>query len=169
MKRRYKEAAPSKLYVEDAGGSYTRASDAQLIAAATSAVARVLTRGGDWSSPKSARRLLPALLGACEWEVFCLAHLDNRHKLIHFEELSRGTISGASVHAREVVRSVIRWNSAAVICVHNHPSGNATASQADELITTRIKEALALIDVKLLDHLIVGGTEVNSLSERGLL
>ena len=82
--------------------------------------------------------------------------LDNRHRLIHFEELFRGTIDGASVHPREVVKQALQWNSAAVIVAHNHPSGIAEPSQADELITQRVKQALALVDIRLLDHLLGG-------------
>jgi len=158
-----------KLFVAEADGTYAPATDSVVIQAATAAVKRSLARGPSWASPAAARKMLPALLGTLEYEVFCLAHLDKRHRLIHFEQLFRGTIDGASVHPREVVRSVMKWNTAAVICVHNHPSGVAEASQADELITTRIKEALALIDVRLLDHLILGGGDVTSLAERGLL
>ena len=91
-----------------------------------------------------------------------------RHRLIEYVELFRGTIDAASVHPREVVKEALARNAAAVICCHGHPSGDATPSAADELITRRLRDALALIEVKLLDHLIVGET-VRSMAELGLL
>ena len=104
-----------------------------------------------------------------EHEVFCCLYLDKRHRLIQFQELFRGTIDGASVHPREIVKLALQRNSAAVIIAHNHPSGVAEPSQADEMITQRVKEALALVDIRLLDHIIIGdGTSV-SLAERGVL
>ena len=104
-----------------------------------------------------------------EHEVFCCLYLDKRHRLIQFQELFRGTIDGASVHPREIVKLALQRNSAAVIIAHNHPSGIAEPSQADELITQRVKEALALVDIRLLDHIIVGDGASVSLAERGLL
>jgi DNA repair protein RadC len=103
------------------------------------------------------------------FEVFCCLFLDNRHRLIAFDELFRGTIDGASVHPREVVRQALQRNAAAVILAHNHPSGVAEPSQADELITHRLKDALALVDIRVLDHLIVGDSRCTSFAERGLL
>lgn len=121
------------------------------------------------SSPNSTREFLSARLRDLELEVFCCLYLDKRHRLIQFEELFRGTIDGASVHPREIVKLGLQKNAAAIIVAHNHPSGVAEPSQADELITQRLKEALALVDIRLVDHIIVGdGTSV-SLAERGLL
>ncbi|MEZ5514715.1 MAG: DNA repair protein RadC [Steroidobacteraceae bacterium] len=121
------------------------------------------------NSPTLTREFLVAQLRDRPYELFCCLYLDNRNRLIRFEELFRGTIDGASVHPREVVRQSIRHNAAAVILAHNHPSGVAEPSQADELITRRLREALALIDIRLLDHLIVGDTTCVSFAERGLL
>jgi DNA repair protein RadC len=104
-----------------------------------------------------------------EHEVFCCLYLDKRHRLIEFQEVFRGTIDGASVHPREIVKLALQRNSAAVIVAHNHPSGIAEPSQADELITQRVKEALALVDIRLLDHIIVGDGVSVSFAERGLL
>jgi DNA repair protein RadC len=101
--------------------------------------------------------------------VFCALFLDNRHRLIACDELFRGTIDGASVHPREVVRQALARNAAAVILAHNHPSGIAEPSQADELITLRLKDALGLVDIRVLDHLIVGDSRCVSLAERGVL
>jgi DNA repair protein RadC len=112
---------------------------------------------------------LTARLRDLEHEVFCCLYLDKRHRLIHFEEMFRGTIDGASVHPREIVKAALQRNGAAIIIAHNHPSGIAEPSQADELITQRVKEALALVDVRLLDHIIVGDGSCVSLAERGLV
>jgi DNA repair protein RadC len=115
------------------------------------------------------RRQLSETLRDLEHEVFCCLYIDKRHRLIQFEELFRGTIDGASVHPREIVKLALKRNAAAVIVAHNHPSGVAEPSQADQLITLRVKEALALVDIRLLDHIIVGDGTVVSLAERGLL
>ena len=95
--------------------------------------------------------------------------LDNRHHLLAFVELFRGTIDGAAVHPREVVKEALKHNAAAVILAHNHPSGIAEASQADRLITQRLREALQLVDIRVLDHLIVAADRILSFAESGLL
>jgi len=128
-----------------------------------------LRTGPSLASPRATRDFLLARLRDREHEVFCCLYLDNRHRLIHFEELFRGTIDGASVHPREVVKQALLWNSAAVIVAHNHPSGIPEPSQADEIITQRIKHALALVDIRLLDHIVVGDGASVSLAERGAL
>lgn len=121
------------------------------------------------SNPRATREFLRARLRDLPHEVFCCVYLDNRHRVIAFEELFRGTIDGASVHPREVVKHALARNAAALILVHNHPSGLAEPSQADELITRRLKEALALVDIRVLDHLVVGDGVCESFAERGLL
>jgi len=128
-----------------------------------------LQAGPALDCPDSARGFLLAQLRDRPYEVFCCLHLDTRHRLIAFEEMFRGTIDGASVHPREVVRQSLARNSSAVIFAHNHPSGVAEPSQADELITQRLRDALALVDVRVLDHLIVGADRCMSFAERGLL
>jgi DNA repair protein RadC len=120
-------------------------------------------------SPAATRVFLIARLRDLPYEVFCVLFLDNRHRLIAFDELFRGTVDGASVHPREVVRLARCRHSAAVIQAHNHPSGVAEPSQADELITLRLREALGLVDIRVLDHLIVGDSRCTSLAERGVL
>ena len=125
--------------------------------------------GPSLSSPRATRDFLGAKLRDLEHEVFCCLYLDKRHRLIHFEELFRGTIDGASVHPREIVKLALQRNAAAIIIAHNHPSGIAEPSQADELITQRVKEALALVDIRLLDHIVVGDGVSVSLAESGLL
>lgn len=121
------------------------------------------------AAPQATRSFLLAQLRDRPYEVFCCLYLDNRHRLIAFEELFRGTIDRASVHPREVLRQTLVHNAAAVILAHNHPSGVLEPSQADELITRRLVEALALVDVRVLDHLIVADTGCLSFAERGLI
>ena len=121
------------------------------------------------ANPKTARDYLVIHYAGQEREVFGCLFLDNRHRLICFDEVFHGTIDGASVHPREVVKLALARNAAAVILAHNHPSGVAEPSQADELITVRIRDALALVDIRVLDHLVVGGNVVVSFAERGLI
>ena len=132
-------------------------------------LAENLTRCHELTSPDDTRRFLLASLRDRYFEVFCCLFLDNRHRVIAFEELFNGTIDGASVHPREVVRRVLHHNAAAVIFAHNHPSGVAEPSSADKSLTARLKEALALVDVRVLDHLIVGDGQVTSFAEQGLI
>jgi len=131
--------------------------------------AEALRSGPLLDSPAATGRFLIARLRDEPRELFCCLHLDVRHRLIAFDELFRGTIDGASVHPREVVKQALRRNAAAVILAHNHPSGIAEPSQADELITRRLAEALSLVEIRVLDHCIVGDTECLSFAERGLL
>ena len=128
-----------------------------------------LASGPALATPQAARAFLCAQLRDRPHEVFCCLHLDSRYRLIAFDELFRGTLDGASVHPREVVKLSLQRNAAAVIVAHNHPSGVAEPSQADELITRRLKEALSLVDLRLLDHLIVGDGQCYSFAEHGLL
>ncbi|TVQ88074.1 MAG: JAB domain-containing protein [Chromatiaceae bacterium] len=121
------------------------------------------------TSPEHTRQYLKARLRSLPHEVFACLFLDNRHRVIEYQELFRGTIDGASVHPREVVREAMRCNAAAVIFAHNHPSGVAEPSQSDLRITQRLKDALALVDVRVLDHFIIGEGMATSFAERGLL
>ncbi|TVS14527.1 MAG: JAB domain-containing protein [Gammaproteobacteria bacterium] len=132
-------------------------------------LAEQVSRGTVISDPVAVRHYLLGTLRDLEHEIFGCLFLDSRHRVIRFERLFRGTIDGASVHPREVVRAALAANAAAVVLVHNHPSGVAEPSRADVRITGRLKSALDLIDVRVLDHLIVGDAEVVSLAERGLL
>jgi len=120
-------------------------------------------------NPSATRDFLTMRLRDLPHEVFCCLYLDNRHRVIAFEELFRGTLDGANVHPREVVKRALAHNAAAIILAHNHPSGVAEPSQADELITRRLKEALGLVDIRVLDHLVVGDNHCESFAERGLL
>ena len=131
--------------------------------------AEAMRTGPTLDSPAATHRYLISRLRDQPYELFCCLHLDNRHRLIAFDELFRGTIDGASVHPREVVRQALSRNAAAVILAHNHPSGIAEPSHADELITRRLREALALVDIRVLDHCIVADNGCLSLAQRGLL
>ena len=128
-----------------------------------------LRSGPALAAPEATRAFLLAQLRDRPYEVFCCLYLDNRHRLIAFEELFRGTIDRAGVHPREVLRQTLEHNAAAVMFAHNHPSGVLEPSQADELITRRLKEALALVDVRVLDHFIVGDGQCFSFCEHGLI
>lgn len=120
-------------------------------------------------SPADTEGFLKAKIQHLEHEVFCCLYLDNRHRVLRFDELFRGTIDGTSVYPREVVKEALTVNAAAVILAHNHPSGVAEPSQADERITQRLKSALELVDIRLLDHLIIGAGAATSLANRGML
>jgi DNA repair protein RadC len=157
------------LYIRDAQGDFIEASGDTVLAAAKAHMNRRVHRGVAFTSPRVVRDYLAVTLGARDCEYFCLALLDARHRLIEFVELFRGTIDGASVHPREVVKLALARGAAAVVVVHNHPSQIAEPSQADELITRRLKDALQLIDVRVLDHLVVAGSNVLSMAERGLI
>jgi DNA repair protein RadC len=120
------------------------------------------------TSPDNTRQFLRLKLSHLEHEVFAVLFLDSRNGVIQYIEMFTGTIDAASVYPREVVKAALRYNAAAVIFAHNHPSGTSVPSESDKRITKRLKEALSLVDIRVLDHLIVG-TEISSFSEQGLL
>ena len=126
-----------------------------------------LQRGDALGSPADTRRFLLARLRDYPHEVFACLFLDNRHRVIEFSEMFRGTIDGTSVHPREVVKQSLARNAAAVIFAHNHPSGVAEPSHADLHLTRRLKDALALVEIRVLDHIVVGDGYSVSLAERG--
>ncbi len=128
-----------------------------------------LRSGNALTSPGAVRDYLRLLLGGREHEVFVVVFLDAQHRVLVTEEMFRGTLTQTSVYPREVVKAALRANAAAVIFAHNHPSGVAQPSQADELLTRNLKEALALVEVKVLDHFIVAGSSTLSFAERGLI
>lgn len=119
------------------------------------------------SSPPLVRDFLHTFFAGQEHESFVVLYLNNQHRLIRAEELFRGTIDGASVYPREVVKLALRVNAAAVILAHNHPSGMAEPSQADRFLTRRLKEGLSLVDVRVLDHMVIAGPNAVSFAERG--
>lgn len=128
-----------------------------------------LRRGDALGSPADTRRFLEARLRGYAHEVFACLFLDSRNRVISFDEMFHGTIDGASVHPREVVRRSLERNAAGLIVAHNHPSGVAEPSRADRALTRRLQEAMALVDVRLLDHFVVGDGEIVSFAERGWL
>ena len=129
----------------------------------------LMMNGSALSNPQATRDFMRMQLRDLPHEVFCCVYLDNRNRVIAFKELFRGTIDGANVHPREVVKEALARNASAVILAHNHPSGVAEPSQADEIVTRRLKHALELVDIRVLDHLIIGDGVCESLAERGLL
>lgn len=121
------------------------------------------------NEPTQAVSVLRDVLAGRDHEIFMVLYLDNRHRLIRAVEMFRGTIDGASVHPREVVKAALLYGAAAVVLAHNHPSGSAKPSREDERITHLLKDALALIDVRVLDHIIIAGTDSVSLASRGII
>lgn len=160
---------PEQLWIRGDSDELRAATATEVIAAARRAMTRRVRRGVAMDSPRAVREYLAMKLGTLEHELFVVLLLDNRHRLIDYVELFRGTIDGASVHPREVVKLALARNAAALVLAHPHPSGAAEASQADQLITHRLREALALVDIRVLDHVIVAGGEAISFAERGLL
>ena len=159
------------LYITDSHTStgFRPATLEEVMAGARQALSARVRKGTALTSPQQTRDFLMARLAEREYETFTVIHLDNRHRLIACQDLFRGTIDGASVHPREVVKEALRHNAAAVILAHNHPSGVAEPSRADELITRRLREALGLVDIRILDHVIVAGGETVSFADKGLL
>lgn len=131
--------------------------------------AETVQRSSVLENPQQTQDYLASCLRDYTFEVFSCLYLDNRHRIIKFEELFRGTINGASVHPREVVKKALSHNAAAVIFAHNHPSGIAEPSMADQQITKQLTTALALVDVRVLDHVVVGDGVTMSFAERGLM
>jgi DNA repair protein RadC len=119
--------------------------------------------------PEDTMHYLQNKIGSNDSEMFYGLFLNNRHRVVEFAQISSGTIDGAAVYPREVVKQALAANAAAVIFAHNHPSGNPEPSQADVTITKRLKEALALLDIRVLDHIVVGHARCISLAERGLI
>jgi DNA repair protein RadC len=146
----------SILYTTTAADGYREATSEEILSAARTILARKFRRGVTLDSPSATHRYLTHRMAELPYEMFSLIHLDNRHRLLACQDLFRGTIDGASVYPREVVTEALKHGSAAVILVHNHPSGVCEPSQADELITRRLREALALVDIRVLDHVLGG-------------
>ena len=122
-----------------------------------------------FTEPSIARKYLQILFAPLEREVFACLFLDTRHHCLHFEILFQGTLDSTTVHPREIVKMALRLNAGAVILAHNHPSGVSEPSQADRLLTTRIRDVLALVEIRVLDHFVMGGDSGVSFAERGWL
>lgn len=160
-----------KPYTRDSDGNYQFHESVHpntIIAIAKEIISRRFRSRTMVSSPKQAADYLTLKLAEMEREVFLCLFLDTRHQIICSEVLFYGTINGATVHPREVVKQALAHNASAIILAHNHPSGIAEPSQSDAALTRRIRDALELVDVRLLDHLVIGGSEFVSLSDRGL-
>ncbi|MBK6618960.1 MAG: DNA repair protein RadC [Nitrosomonas sp.] len=133
------------------------------------ALAEQIKQGAIMDSPQSVKDYLRLSMRSKPHEIFTVIFLDGQHRTIVTEELFRGTLTQASVYPREVVKRALFHNAAAVILAHNHPSGLAEPSKADEMLTQSLKQALALVDVRVLDHFVIGSEEVVSFAERGLI
>ncbi len=156
------------FYVREETG-FREARGTEILTRAQALVAQRFRAGSPaFTEPHRTADFLRLHVGSLDYEVFGLLHLDARHRLIALEDLFRGTLTGSSVHIREVVKSVLSHQAAAVILFHNHPSGHAEPSDPDHIVTRRIRHTLDLIDVRVLDHLIVGET-IYSFRESGLL
>jgi len=157
------------LQVRDTSGQYRPASSEQILAAARQAIEARYVRGAVMNTPSVVREYLQMKLCGYSHEVFAVLLLDSQNRLLGYRELFRGTLDSAAVYPREVVKEVLARDAAAVILGHNHPSGMPEPSAADRRLTERLREALALVDVRVLDHIVVGGTETASFAERGWL
>lgn len=140
----------------------------ELLERAAEALATKYKREGTFTNPTNVKEYLKLKLGAHDRELFAVMFLDNQHQLISFEELFFGTIDAASIYPRELLKTALNHNAAAVIFAHNHPSGIAEPSQADKRITQRLIDALKLVDIRVLDHIVVGEDCV-SFAEKGLI
>ena len=161
--------AASSLLVRDVASEY-RPADADEVLQAAQRVLAGRVRGTDvLTSPAVVKDFLRARLGNLPHEIFAVVHLDAQHRVLDYVEMFRGTVSQTSVYPREVVKEALRLNAAAVILSHNHPSGSPEPSQADKVLTQRLKEALGLVEVRVLDHVIVAGKAATSFIEENLL
>ena len=154
----------TSLYVRSQTKRYKLANADEIAAAARDLVDLRMQRGASFRDPATSQEYFRDKLSGYEREIFAVVFLDTRHRLIDYVELFSGTVDGAEVHAREVVKQAMRLNAAAAIVGHNHPSGNVEPSAADRAVTCRLKQALALVDVRLLDHLIVAGNKTQSMA-----
>jgi len=161
-----------KIKAGEAAGTYlieSPVTEADILLMAKQLASRRLRRGRQLTVPRDVFSHLQTLLEAYEHEVFALLMLDSKHRVIAFHELFRGTLDGASVYPREVVKIALEHNAAAMILVHNHPSGDPEPSQADRTLTNKLKEALHMVGVRTLDHIVVGHEGCVSLAELGYL
>lgn len=159
----------ASLLVRDGQVRYAPASADQILAAARQVIDQKMPRGTEFSSPGVVNEYLRTKLAGLDHEVFAVLLLDARYRLIAYVEMFRGTIDSTQVHPREVVKEALQRNAAAVIFAHNHPSGHPEPSAADRAVTQWLKQALTLVEVHTLDHVIVAGGKTTSFSERGWL
>jgi DNA repair protein RadC len=162
-------AASNALLVRDVNGQYRLASAEEVLQRAGQVLSHRVRRGATMSSPQAVKDFLRLGIGVLEHEVFAVLFLDAQHRLIVIKEMFRGSVSQTSVYPREVVKEALMLNAAAVILAHNHPSGVAEPSRADEFLTQTLKAALEMVEVTVLDHLVVSAVETVSFAERGLI
>lgn len=163
------EAAAPVLLVRDTNGNYITAPKCAILEAARNVIQSKLVKGEAFTSPEAVKEFLVMKLGGFEHEVFSIILMDNQHKVISYLEMFRGTVNSATVHPREIVKTALAANASAVIISHNHPSGFPEPSGSDRAITKRLKDALELVDIRVLDHIIVAGLESVSFAERGII
>lgn len=163
------QASPDELRQVRGLGPAKRAEVCAVLELARRSLSQELAERPVFDSPARVKQHLRLTLGHLPHEVFAVLFLDAQNRLMRLEEMFRGTLTQTSVYPREVVRRALELHAAAVVLAHNHPSGLAEPSRADEFLTTALKKALELVDVRVLDHLVVGRTEVVSFAERGLL
>ena len=168
LKRNFNSYVQHGFEIREEDGSYRTATQDEIIETALALINTRFTKGTCIKSPQETHDFLKLELAHIEHEIFAVIWMDTRHHVIAFETLFRGTIDSTSVYPREVVKSALEHNASACILCHNHPSGLSEPSQADRMITERIKSALDLIDVRTLDHVIVAETNY-SFSENGLI
>lgn len=154
-------------YLAKAKNIPVHVAEQSIMEAASEIMYRALARGDALTDPSSAARYFGARLRRSEHEVFAVLFLDTRHRVIEYQEMFRGTIDGAEVHPREIVKEALKLNAAAIMVAHNHPSGHTEPSAADRAVTARLKQALTLVDIRLLDHFIIGDSHPVSLAARG--
>lgn len=156
-----------ELFVKT-GRRYTLATPDQILTAAQELARDQFVGAHALNSPMDARRFLVTQFAGLEYEVFAVVFVNTRHRVIAVEQMFRGTIDQAAVYPREVVKAALKHNAFAVVLAHNHPSGVAEPSEADIRLTERLVKALALVDIRVLDHIIVAGQSTTSFAERGL-
>lgn len=163
----HNDAKRNVLFRCDEAGILEPATADQIVESAIHILGDQLKRNTTLDSPRLAREYLQLKLAPLEHEVFVMLFLDTKHHLLAYEEIFRGTIDACTVHPREVLKIALVRNAAAVILAHNHPSGIAEPSQSDRRLTDRLREALALVDIRVVDHLVVGADTAVSFAERG--
>ncbi|MDA8165459.1 MAG: DNA repair protein RadC [Desulfobacteraceae bacterium] len=156
------------LYIKDRSGAYLPAPRDAVLAAARRLSRRQLRPGAYIRNPNAARAAISELLGGYQYEMFACLFLDSAHRVLAFEEMFRGSVNTAIIHPREVVKEALRLNAASVVLAHNHPSGVSSPSDNDLHLTAQLKQILAVVDVRVLDHLVIG-EEITSLAEQGRL
>ena len=162
----------AKFKIDENSGTYTVSepvTERDILMMARQLAQNRLAKGCIIERPSSAFLYLQTIMGSYENEVFGSVFLDTQHRIICFEELFRGSINAANIYPREVVKKALSVNAAAVIFVHNHPSGDPEPSEADKKITVQLRETLNFIDVRVLDHIVIGAKECVSMTERGLI